>query len=130
MDAPEFMANGEAFVVIPRSEYEALRRLADAAEDAADEADARRLHEDSLSAKAHGEWLSMPAAQWDRIREGVSPVRVIREYRGLTQTRLASQSGVEQSLISAIENNRRTGTALTLKAIAAALGAPLEVLIR
>jgi mRNA interferase RelE/StbE len=82
-----------------------------------------------MAANARGEWLSMPAAQWDRIRDGVSPVRVIREYRGLTQTRLARESGVDQSQISAIENSRRTGTAATLKAIAKALGAPLEVLI-
>jgi mRNA interferase RelE/StbE len=129
MSAPEFMANGEAFVVVPLREYQALRRLAEEAEDAADEADARRLHDEHLAAKARGEWLSMPAAQWDRIREGASPVRVIREYRGLTQTRLAQQSGVDQSQISAIENNRRTGTAATLKAIAKALGAPLEALI-
>ncbi len=104
-------------------------RLAEEAEDAGDEADARRLHDDHMAANARGEWLSMPAAQWDRIRDGVSPVRVIREYRGLTQTRLARESGVDQSQISAIENSRRTGTAATLKAIAKALGAPLEVLI-
>jgi transcriptional regulator with XRE-family HTH domain len=51
---------------------------------------------------------------------------VIREHRGLTQTRLAEASGVDQSQISAIENNRRTGTAANLKALAKALGAPLE----
>ncbi len=71
----------------------------------------------------------MPAAQWDRIREGGSPVRVIRESRGLTQTRLAEESGVDQSQISAMENHRRTGMAATLKAIAKALGAPREALI-
>jgi len=40
MAAPQFTANGEAFVVVPLREYEALRRLAEEAGDAADEADA------------------------------------------------------------------------------------------
>jgi len=129
MDVPEFMANGEAFIVVPLREYQALRRLAEAAEDAADEADALRVHNGYLTAKARGEGLSMPRAEWDRIRAGESPVRVIREFRGLTQTRLAQDSGVDQPQISAIETNRRTGTAATLKAIARALGAPLETLV-
>ncbi len=60
-------------MVAPLREYEA-----DTAEEAADEADALRLYEDHLSAKARGEALSMPAADWTRIREGASPLRVVR----------------------------------------------------
>ncbi len=71
----------------------------------------------------------MPRARWDRNRAGEPPVRVIREYRGLTHTRLAQESDVNQPQISAFESNRRTGTALTLKVIARALGPPLEVLV-
>ena len=129
MDAPQFMANGEAFVVVPLREYQALRRLAEDVEDAANEADARLVHDELQAATSRGEGLSMPRAEWDRIRAGESPVRVIREYRGLTQTRLVAESGLDQPLISAIENTPRTGTAATLKAIAKALGAPLDVLV-
>jgi len=71
----------------------------------------------------------MPRDQWARIRAGESALRVIREYRGLTQAQLAEKAGIEQPQISAIENGRRTGTAQTLKALATALGAPLEVLV-
>jgi DNA-binding XRE family transcriptional regulator len=128
MSAPEFTVNGEAFVVVPLREYEALRRLADTAEDAADEADALRIYEEHLSAKARNEALSMPAAQWKRIDEGASPLRVAREYRALTQIEPARRSGVKPSHISAIENGRRAGTTQTLMALAKALGAPLGVL--
>ncbi len=128
MSAPEFSVNGEAFVVVPLREYEALRRLADTAEEAADEADALRLYEEHVCAKARGEALSMPAADWNRIREGASPLRVVREYRALTQIALARRSGVKPSHISAMETGRRTGTTQTLLALAKALGAPRGVL--
>jgi transcriptional regulator with XRE-family HTH domain len=70
----------------------------------------------------------MPAAQWKRIDEGASPLRVVREYRALTQIELARRSGVKPSHISAIENGRRAGTTQALMALAKALGAPLGVL--
>jgi hypothetical protein len=92
MSAPEFSVNGEAFVVVPLREYEALRRLADTAEEAVDDADALRIYEEHLSAKARDEALSMPAAQWKRIDEGASPLRVVREYRTLTQIELEDSS--------------------------------------
>jgi DNA-binding XRE family transcriptional regulator len=128
MSAPEFSVNGEAFVVVPLREYKALRRLADTAEEAADEADALKLYEEHLSAKARGEALSMPAVDWKRIREGASPLRVVREYRALTQIELARLSGVKQPHISAIETGRRAGTTQTLIALAKALRVPLGVL--
>ncbi len=102
--------------------------MADTAEAAADEADALRLYEEHLSAKARGEALSMPAADGKRIDEGASPLRVVRDYRALTQIALARRSGVKRSHISAIETGRRAGTTQTLMALAKALGAPLGVL--
>ena len=63
------------------------------------------------------------------LRAGESAVRVIREYRGLTQTQLGEASGVEQSHISAIENGKRQGAVGTLAALAKALGAPVDMLV-
>ncbi len=127
MSAPEFSVNGEAFVVVPLREYEALRRLANTAEEAADEADALRIYKEHVSAKARGEALSMPAAQWKRIDEGASPLRKVREYRALTQIELARRFGVKPSHICVIETGRRAGTTQTLMALAKALGAPAGV---
>ncbi len=70
----------------------------------------------------------MPAADWKRIDEGASPLRVARDYRALTQIEPARRSGIKPSHISAIETGRHAGTTQTLLALAKALGAPLGVL--
>jgi len=49
-------------------------------------------------------------------------VRAVREARALTQRELALVSGVGQSNISAIENNRRMPTADTLRSLLEACG--------
>ena len=76
-----------------------------------------------------GRDLAMPRDQWQRIRDGDSAVRVVREYRGLTQAELSVASGVARPEISAIENGSRRGTVDTFKALAKALRAPIDVLI-
>ena len=73
--------------------------------------------------------LAMPRDQWGRIRAGEAAVRVVREYRGLTQADLAAASGVARPEISAIETGARRGTVDTFKALAKALRAPLDVLV-
>lgn len=128
MTIAQFSIGDVAYAVIPLAEYEALRRLADDFEDAVDTADARRLYAERLEAENRGEDLSLPRDQWERIRAGDSPVRVIREHRGLTQAQLADAAGLDQSLISIVEGGRRDGKVSTLKAIAKALGAPLGVI--
>jgi len=124
----QFSIGDVAYAIVPLAEYEALRRLADDFEDAIDSADARRLYAERLEAERRGEDLSLPRDHWARIRAGESPVRVIREYRGLTQFQLADAAGLDQSLISIVESGRRDGKVSTLKAIAKALGAPLAVI--
>lgn len=62
-----------------------------------------------------------------RIAEGESPVRVIREWRGLNGRELASLAGITQSMLSQIERKGKTGSTKTFKAIAAVLGVPLDL---
>lgn len=49
-------------------------------------------------------------------------IRELRESRGLSQTELASASGVRQPNISAIEQDRRVPSAVTLHRLVAACG--------
>ncbi len=65
----------------------------------------------------------------DRLAQGESPVKVLREWRGMTQIALAGASGVAQGYLSGIENSNRKGTAAVLKKIAAAIGVPLDLLV-
>jgi DNA-binding XRE family transcriptional regulator len=61
---------------------------------------------------------------------GQHPVKLWREHRGLTVEALAVQAGISKAFLSQIENGKRQGTVKTLKALAAALRLPLEVLIK
>lgn len=125
---PQVTIKDETFVLVPLTEYTQLSRFADAAEDEAEEAWAAKVYDDHMAAKTRGEDLGMPRDQWARIREGASPVTVVREYRGLSQKVLSEKSNIAQSEISSIESGKRRGSVDTLKALARALGAPLDVI--
>ncbi|WP_298331740.1 helix-turn-helix transcriptional regulator [Asticcacaulis sp.] len=126
-DHPLINIKDETFVLVPLAEYEALSRYAEAVEEAAEEAWAAKVWAEHLATKARGEYIAMTKAEWARIRAGESPVRVVREHRGLTQKALSERSGVAAPEISAIEAGKRRGSVDTLKALARALGCPLDV---
>ncbi|MFT4091878.1 MAG: helix-turn-helix transcriptional regulator [Asticcacaulis sp.] len=117
----------ETFVLVPLAEYEALSRHIETVEDELEEEWAARVYAEHLATKARGEYIAMTKEEWARIRAGESPVRVVREHRGLTQKALSDASGVAAPEISAIEAGKRRGSVDTLKALAKALGCPLDV---
>ena len=122
----QFILDDKTFVVLPLEEYEELRQLA---EDADDEVWAAQVWREREAARAADEYVAMTKEAWARIRANESPVRVIREHRGLTQVALAEKSGIAQPEISAIEGKTRIGTAATFKALAKALGVPMDILV-
>ncbi len=90
-------------VTIPRAEYE---RLVSIAEDQID----REAVAAFDAAFARGEEELIPAIVLDRLLAGEPPLRVWREYRGLTQTALAEASGVHRVVIADIEAGRKRGS--------------------
>lgn len=104
-------------VTIPREEYD---RLLEAAEDLADLQAYDR-------AKADG-GESYPADVVNRILDGENPVRVLREYRGLTAADAARAAGIHRVQWHDIETGKKRGSVDTLKAVAAALGVDLEMI--
>jgi len=119
--------DGEDLVVITRSDYEAL--LARAGDEASENAMTARIVDATDAKIARGEDIALPAAVWDAIEAGEYPIRAIRKYRGLTQLDVAEQAGLRQGYIADIEAGKKTGPATSLKAIAAALRVPLDVLV-
>ncbi len=107
--------------ILPREEYEALLELVNEAEE--DEGTARVI--DRVMA-ANEPTFPLEAA--NRVADGENPVRVFREWRGLTQVELASRAGLSQGHVSDIEGGRRIGTVAVLRQIADALGVPLDLL--
>lgn len=108
-------AGQPAFAVLPMAEYERLL-------EAADEAIGGRV----LDAYRVARPETFPDAVAERLVGGESPVRVFREYRGLTQRQLGERSGVNQAYVSQIEAGSRAGTVEVLKRLAETLGVELD----
>jgi transcriptional regulator with XRE-family HTH domain len=71
----------------------------------------------------------LPKAVVDRLAAGESPVRVLREWRDITQTEISFRTDISQSHLSDIESGRRAGTPATLRKIANVLKVPLDLLV-
>jgi hypothetical protein len=111
--------------ILPRKEYEMLVARAKEADE--DTGTAR------LVARARKEIGAgaplIPLAVADRIANGENPIRVIREWKDVTQLHLSSKANIGQGYISDMENGRRKGTTAALKEIARVLGVPIDVLV-
>lgn len=111
--------------ILPRAEYETLvARAAEADEDAGTVRIVARARKEIAS----GATL-IPKAVADRIADGENPIRVVREWRDITQMRLSFKTDIGQGYISDLETGRRKGTTEALKRIAAALEVPIEILV-
>lgn len=112
--------SGKDYTVVPREEFEALRETVH--EDEMEIAVARRVLGD-----ADEELVPFELAE--RIAAGVHPIRVWREYRGMTASNLATAGGIAQSYLSDIETGKKPGSVKALKRIATALGISVDDLI-
>jgi DNA-binding XRE family transcriptional regulator len=96
---------------------------------ALEDADERKSILDSRARRAAGVDEALPVAVVKRLIAGENPVRVYREWRGMTATALAKAAKVAQSYLSAIETGAKPGSAAALKRIAAVLKADMEDLV-
>ena len=111
--------NGKELAVIPFAE---LQKLMDDAEMLADV-----TAYDAVKARLErGEDEVIPLEIVERRLAGESPVKIWREYRGLTQAELSKASRVSRSMIAAIEAGHKGGAVATLKKLAAALKVGLD----
>lgn len=121
MDKPQIIETpqGERLAVLPLAEYERLQEAAEMLEDvsAYDEAK-RRL--------AAGTEELVPQEIANRLLDGESPIRVWREYRGLSGRALAEAAGVSAPYLSQIEGGRREGSFDTMRRIAETLKISLD----
>jgi len=75
-----------------------------------------------------GEDELIPLEIAERRLKGEAALRIWREYRKLTQERLAKKSKVSRALIAAIETKRKAGSVSTWKRLGAALDVGWEQL--
>lgn len=115
--------NGDEMVVLSRAEYDALLEAAETLSDIA----AYDRFKEKLAA---GEEELIPAAFVYRMLDGENPVRVWRDFRGLTSKELASTVGISAAYLSEIETGKKEGSIAVLKAIATVLKVDLDDLVR
>jgi hypothetical protein len=110
--------------ILPRKDYELLLAKASVADEDAGTARvvARARREISIGGPL------LPKDVVDRIANRENPVRVLREWRDVTQMYLSFKTNLSQGYISDIENGRRVGTVAALRLIANALKVPLDLL--
>ncbi|KQS99173.1 MULTISPECIES: helix-turn-helix domain-containing protein [unclassified Rhizobium] len=114
--------NGEEMVVLSRSDYNLLLQQSELVEDL----------EDLLAVKAYearvaaGEEERVPVEFVDRLIDGEHPVRVWRDFRGLSAKDLAAAAGISTAYISEIETGKKEGSISVLKAIARVLRLDLD----
>jgi len=111
--------------ILPRKDYEALVAKASEVDE---DAGTARLVARARKDIADGAVL-LPKDVVDRMAKGENSVRVLREWRGVTQVHLSAKTGFSQGYISDIENGRRQGTPAALRRVADVLRVPLDLLV-
>ncbi len=107
------------WAVLPYEEYLELIEQAELLEDIRD---FDRIN----AAIENGEEELIPSEVVYAILDGENPIKVWREYRGLTQQQLADAAGISKPYLSQIETGKRTGATDVLSAIAKALNVSLD----
>lgn len=87
-----------------------------------------RAYDDAKARIEAGEEL-IPSRVAYALLDGKNPIRVWREYRGLTQQQLAEKVGISKPYLSQLESGKRSGTTDVLMSIAQALNVGLEELV-
>ena len=119
------LTGGEELAVLPKSDYERLVALA-ASEDAGTARIVRRARE----ALATGREIVLPKSVVDRLASGENPIRVVREWRDMTQAELVVRVGITQGYLSDLEAGKRKGPVALHQKIAHALGVPIDLLLQ
>ncbi len=107
------------YAVIPWADY--LRLTEGASE----------IDDETLYARANAadEGLEpIPSEIAERIFAGEAPIRVCREWRGLTVKELAQKSGISPSYLSEIEHGKR-GSVTAMLAIAKELDISIDLIV-
>ena len=110
------------YAVVPYNDYQKLLANAEMLVDLV-------AYDATKRALASGEEELIPAAVVDRLLDGDNPIRVWREFRGLTSAKLATACDVSAAAISQLEAGKRQPSVALLKKLAAALRVDLEQLL-
>jgi DNA-binding XRE family transcriptional regulator len=118
---------GEELAVLSRADYE---RFAALAEETEEDIGTARVVDRALSQLERGEEIVLPAEVSDRIANGESPLRVVREWLDISQAELAVHAGFNsQSYISDLERGVRKGPVELWRKLAGYLKVPVDLIM-
>ena len=109
------------WAVVPYDLYQRLLEDAEMLEDVRD-------YDAAKQAVAAGEEL-VPSEVAYAILDGGNPIKVWRDYRGLSQQALAKQADISAAYLSQLETGKRQGTTAALATIASALNVALDDIV-
>lgn len=117
---PQVITKNETpeFIVLPYKEYRILIHTAKEQENIKEIEEFRT-----------GDQQTIPLKLLQNIAEGEHPVRTFREFRELSQIKLANAAGITRQYLCQIENKQRKGNIQVLKKIADILKIDLDLLV-
>jgi DNA-binding XRE family transcriptional regulator len=113
-------------VILPRAEYDRLKAIE---QEAIEDAACARMIDQAKKDVANGALL-LPLAIVQRLADGENPIRVLRQFRGMTQAELATADSVQitQNYLSDLETGKRKGPIALHRKLAQALDVTLDLL--
>ena len=114
--------NKPEWAVVP---YEVYLQLVEKAEMAQDIQD----FDSAKTALEHGEDELIPSEVVYAILDGENPIKVWREFRGLSQQEAAEKAGISVPYLSQLETNKRKGSLAVLSNIAKVFKVSLESIV-
>lgn len=120
MNVQVIQKNGKPeWAIVPYDTYVKLLKQAEMMEDVRD-------YDQVKAALENGDEEIVPASVLDALLENENPVKVWREWRGLSQRRVAEKAGISATYLSQIESGKRSGTLRVLSSIARTLCVTLD----
>ena len=117
-------AGGEELAILPKSEYERLVKLL-----ADEDVGTARVVRNARENIAAGREVMVPKVIVDRLAAHENPIRVLREWRAMTQDELAAVVDITQGYLSDLEAGKRKGPVALHQKISRELGVPVDLLL-
>jgi len=107
------------WAVVPYDTYLQLVEKAEMLQDIQD-------YDSAKAALVRGDDELIPGEVVYAVLDGANPIKVWREYRGMSQQELAGRIGISVPYLSQLETNKRKGSLEVMSAIAKALNVSLD----
>jgi len=110
------------YAVLPYSDYLVLVEQAEMLEDI-------HSYDEAKNSIASGDEELIPASVVNALADGGNPIKVWREYRELTQQKVAEEIGISIPFVSQLETGKRKASIDVMKKLALLLKVDIEDLV-